>query len=77
MLDICRVAFPTAKLEDASEHSKRIFEDTITCLKEVIRKNKITNKQVLLDKYSYKQRQYNNSYSYLVMLVENNNIFKD
>jgi hypothetical protein len=31
----------------------------------------------LLDKYSYKQRQYNNSYSYLVMLVENNNIFED
>lgn len=77
MLDICRVAFPSGKLECVSEHSKRIFEDTITCLKEVIRKNKITNKQVLLNKYSYKQGQYNHSYDYLVMLVENNNIFED
>jgi hypothetical protein len=77
MLDICKVAFPTAKLEGASEHSKRIFEDTITCLKKVITKNSITNKQALLDKYSYKQGQYNNSYSYLVMLIENNNIFED
>ena len=77
MLDICRVAFPAAKLEGASKHSKRIFEDTITCLKEVITKNNITNKQALLDKYSYKQGQYNNRYNYLVMLVKNNNIFED
>jgi hypothetical protein len=77
LLDICKVAFPRAKLEGHSEHSKRIFDDTITCLKQVIKKNNIINKQALLDKYSYKQGQYNNSYNYLVMLVENNNIFED
>jgi hypothetical protein len=77
LLDICRVAFPMAKLEGHSEHSKRIFKDTITCLKQVIKKNKITNKQALLDKYSYKEGQYNHSYSYLAMLVKNNNIFED
>jgi hypothetical protein len=77
MLDICRVAFPRAKLEGASEHSKRIFNDTITCLKQVIKKNNITNKQALLDKYSYKQGQYNHSYDYLVMLIQNNSLFED
>ena len=77
MLDICRVAFPRAKLEGASQHSERIFDDTITCLKQVIKKNNITNKQALLNKYSYKQRLYNNSYNYLFMLIENNNIFED
>lgn len=77
MLDICKVAFPTAKLEGASEYSKRIFEDTITCLMQVIKKNEITNKQALLNKYSYKQRLYNNNYNYLVMLIENNNILEN
>lgn len=77
LLDICRVAFPNAKLEGASEHSKRIFNDTITCLKQIITSNNLTNKQALLDKYSYKQGPYNNSYNYLVMLVNNNNIFEN
>jgi hypothetical protein len=77
MLDICKVAFPEAKLESHSEHSKRMFDDTITCLKQVIRKNNITTKQALLDKYSYKQGQYNSPYDYLVMLIQNNNLFED
>lgn len=73
MLDICRVAFPTGKLEGASEHSKRIFNDTITCLKQLIKKKDLTKETDLTSIYYSNPDRLN----YLSLLIKNNNIFED
>lgn len=73
MLDICRVVFPTGKLEGASEHSKRIFNDTINCLKQLIKKKDLTKKTDLTSIYYSNPDRVN----YLNLLIKNNNIFED
>ncbi len=73
MLDICKVAFPRAKLEGASKHAERIFNDTIECINEVVKKKKLTKASQLTSMYSSNV----DRVTYLKLLIKNNNIFED
>ena len=71
MLDICNVAFPNGKLEGASEHSKKIYDDTISVLKSILKSKKITSINQLFEDDWYKRRG-----DYIPLLVKNNDLFK-
>ena len=70
MLDICNVAFPNGKLEGASEHSKKIYDDTNSVLKALLRSKKITSINQLFEDDWYKRRG-----DYIALLVNNNDLF--
>ena len=70
MLDICNVAFPNGKLEGASQHSKKIYDDTLSVLKSILKSKKITSINQLFKDDWYKRRG-----DYITLLVNNNDLF--
>lgn len=72
MLDMCNCVFPDGQLKSYSELSRRIYVDTINCLKEVI----IANNIKCLDEL-FKDDWYMRRADYIKLLTVNNELFKD